>query len=118
MQRIALDYYGVRRAGEIDSEWMLAVDKAFYGDGFFTIHDFLDMIRGNRDTDCYVTLRRDAFILIFTMPNNAVYITSLAGSREGRLRCLRCAMQLYSSQQHNRRMYTHGSPKWYLQLLV
>lgn len=91
------------------------IDKKFYKDNFFTRNKLKDIILGKSRNKLYISENKQAYIMIFKMPDKSIYITSLAGVKCDRARLL---LKLLNKYKNTDRIYTHAKQKWGTDLLV
>ena len=106
------------KANITDLNCIYNIDKHFYNDTFFTKNDFKKVINGNSRNTIYMSDDKMAYIMIFKMYKNSLYITALAGSKSGRRELLKSLLDISKSGKYkNTRIYTHGKPAWDMKLL-
>ncbi len=103
----------MRAASNSDKKKIKEMDKKMYNDDFLSDDFICDMINKKSKHKIFMNSDKNAFIIIFIMPNKSIYITSLAGSRAGRRELLEDLIKKYE----NRIIYTHGKEKWDMKLL-
>jgi hypothetical protein len=105
-------------ARQKDIASILRMDAAFYQVPFFTAEELREMITASRLNRIKVAIDGDRVLayLVYCVMNGA-YITSLAGRKRARQLLLDWLIA-GSKRAKLSRVYTHGVPKWGMDLLV